>query len=168
MFSEILERLSALEKQTSERISLLENENASLKEQLVQLKDASTKNLSLTSGPVIIGFLYEQPWFSRPRPLVVPNTKVCDSVIYGFADNLRSSQTVVIFVDQLSLLTNITKIDLSRINCSNHLFRFGESHLCIDTLLPISVECNQKQELYVLLSKYNIELWVGGKPFINK
>jgi hypothetical protein len=143
MFSEILERLSALET----RNNLLEKENASLKEQIEELKNS-------LSGPAVIGFFklgdYSAPIFVYNRNLKLSEFKY---ILLQFPDRRYE---ITILVDLVASLINITEFDIV-LQCQ---VLFAESNNYI--LNSLSYSKNQRG-VHNLFSKYNIKLLANGQ-----
>jgi hypothetical protein len=138
MFSEILERLSALET----RNNLLEKENACLKEQIDK------------SGPAVIGFFklgdYSAPIFVYNRNLKLSEFEY---ILLQFPDRRYE---ITILVDLVASLINITEFDI--VLRSEVLF--AESNSYITNSLSYS---KNQRGVHNLFSKYNIKLLANGQ-----
>jgi hypothetical protein len=145
MFSEILERLSAIETHNN----LLEKENASLKEQIDKLKNS-------LSGPAVIGFFklsdYSVPIFVYNRNLELSEFKYILGRFHG-----RGGE-ITILVDLVASLINISEFDIE-IPSSWQLL-FAESNSYITNSLSYSKNQRRVQNLF---SKYNIKLLENGQ-----
>lgn len=143
---------------------ILEKENASLKERVGQL-ETCIRHFQDHAGPIIIGLA---GGLAGDIPVVLPNINVCSEEIC----NIFSRTPGLFFVDKLSLLTNLTRLDLfwlkTIVSYPAQIY-FGESHLIFDRrqYLIGNGYCSLATpvELQKLLSKYNIELWDGDKIF---
>lgn len=188
MFTEILERLSALETRNNllekenaclkeqieelragtkdlltdfdklkqldnEKIALLEKESACLKEQIEELKTREEVPQD-TSGPLIIGCRYSNHDYFRPIPVFVPNRNVSNDFIYNLLQN--PPRDLTLFVDQISLLTNVTKLYIHK--DQYYQVKFIESCLVTDAWHTCeNLATGEIRSIRKFLSKYSIE-----------